>query len=288
VKAEILAVHKMVDKQNEVQVEHNRKLTEMGRKIDQMRKTVEEQKPLQEKARGEIEKWMHRHLERLVATDTKIVQLQTELTGRISQLERGVTAKIDSQQRMIEGVRMSVNAVGTSVSEQKGQITELQRQASATSITGVGAVPQSAVSGMSSSCSGTELFTFANYSLLKESSTTAESDPFYTHHEGYKLKLQITYYSSDIGAFLFLMKGEYDRQLQWPVEIRVRLEVLNQARDFRHVVKGVTCTWKKTEKEQNRTIHDSLMKYATLERHLDAVQFMRNNCLKFKISVTVL
>jgi hypothetical protein len=288
VKAEILAVHKMVDKQNEVQVEHNRKLTEMGRKIDQMRKTVEEQKPLQEKARGEIEKWMHRHLERLVATDTKIVQLQTELTGRISQLERGVTAKIDSQQRMIEGVRMSVNAVGTSVSEQKGQITELQRQASATSISGVDAVTQSAVGGMSSSCSGTELFTFANYSLRKESSTTEESDPFYTHHEGYKLKLLITYYSDDIGAFLFLMKGEYDRQLQWPVEIRVRLEVLNQARDFRHVVKGATCTWKKTEKEKNRTIHDSLMKYATLERHLDAVQFMRNNCLKFKISVTVL
>ena len=79
--------------------------------------------------------------------------------------------------------------------------------------------------------SGTENFIFGNYKSLKESGMNKLSAPFYTHYEGYKLRLRISYYDvphNDIGARLQLMHGDYDDELDWPVKIRVRFEVLTR------------------------------------------------------------
>ena len=137
---------------------------------------------------------------------------------------------------------------------------------------------------------GTEIFTFDKYSQFKGSDMSQHSTPFYTHYQGYKVRLVIMYYSppdNKISASLYLMMEEHDNKLHWPVSIEVRLEVLNQAVDFRHVVKVTRCTWGSGEKGEKK-IQDTVMKYATLERQLDTVQFMMNDCLKFKVIVTVL
>ena len=73
--------------------------------------------------------------------------------------------------------------------------------------------------------------------INKGSGSVVDSPPFYTHHQGYKFILQVTYYSppdNDIGAALYLMKGEYDSQLKWPLRVKVRLDLLNQAADGDH------------------------------------------------------
>ena len=118
-----------------------------------------------------------------------------------------------------------------------------------------------------------------------------DSAPLYTHYQGYKFKLQITYYSSphnDIGAALYLMKGENDSQLNWPLKVKVRLDLLNQAADHHHVVRTSDLQWNKWEKEQSRTIDTNIIKYATVERCKGSVHFLKNDCIKFKIDVTVL
>ena len=84
-----------------------------------------------------------------------------------------------------------------------------------------------------------EVLTFTQYSKKKCSLCSVDSDPFYSPHHGYKFKLRIRYYASqhnDICALLYLMKGEYDDQLNWPVEFKVQLELLNQNGDHHHVV----------------------------------------------------
>ena len=58
-------------------------------------------------------------------------------------------------------------------------------------------------------------------------------------------------YDNDIGAKLRLMKGDYDDQLQWPVNINVRLELLNQADDHHHVIKEKTIRWKKYDRNHS-------------------------------------
>ena len=41
------------------------------------------------------------------------------------------------------------------------------------------------------------------------------------------------------------MKGKHDDELPWPVEIKVQLELLNQAGDQHHVVKTKTTKWER-------------------------------------------
>ena len=283
-------MQKTTKEQKQMQFEQNKRLNKIQERISDDQKQVQSDIQTDMKLKFDEQKASFHRLEQVLASDRRISQLQTELSVKIAQLERETAAKLELQRKMIEAVRLSVSGMDSSVN---AQIGELKRLVSAP-------VPQASQSWEptasrfkvedSISCSGTELFTFDNYSQDKGTGVCRSSDPFYTHFKGYKLKLHITFYSSpnnDIGAELYLMKGEYDRQLDWPVEIRVRLEVVNQAGSHRNVVKATTCNWDKTEKEQARTIHSCLMKYATLERDGGSVQYMMNDCLKFKIYVTV-
>ena len=128
-----------------------------------------------------------------------------------------------------------------------------------------------------------------NYTDLKHCPTFCYkmSDPFYTHHCGYKFKLKIMFYDDDIGASLYLMKGEYDRQLCWPVTVNVRLELLNQIGNHHDVVKTKTITWLRTEKERDFEIECNMIKYQTLEKNVRGIRYVVNNSLKFKVLVNV-
>jgi len=90
-----------------------------------------------------------------------------------------------------------------------------------------------------------------------------------------------------IGARLYLLTGEYDDQLPWPVNVTVRLELLNQAGDHHHVEKTETWKWGKINRDTWEYIDDSLMQYSDLEKRGDGVQYMMNNCLKFRLHLTV-
>ena len=207
------------------------------------------------------QKQMQRSLE---STDSKIPQTQSNLASKIEQMQREMVARFDEQKQVFEEASAYI----------------LQQQVPTTSDE-----DEDEAAGLS--CSGTEFFTF-DYSKNKESEGTVCSSPFYTHYEGYKLKLGIIFYESDIGAQLYLMEGEFDRQLNWPVTISVRLELLNQAEDHHHVVRIANCSWAKTEKERGEKIDLYIIKYSTLERKASGrVQYMTNDCLKFKVIVKV-
>ena len=139
-------------------------------------------------------------------------------------------------------------------------------------------------------CSGSEVFTFTQYSKRKGSGTHVESNPFYSHHHGYKFKLKIVYHHNhmynSIAAYLSLMQGEYDEYLSWPVGISFQLELLNQAGDHHHVVRTIKTGWMKGGSGTGVAI-DSLMKYTDLEKRSDGVQYMMNDCLKIRIHITI-
>ena len=135
-----------------------------------------------------------------------------------------------------------------------------------------------------------EVLTFGQYSQRKGTGEEIYSDPFYSHQHSYKFKLRIKYYGgsyNDIGAYLHLLTGEYDDQLPWPVNVTVRLELLNQAGDHHHVERTRTWTLGKGERDGHKKIDTSLMKYSDLEERGDGVQYMMNNCLKFRLHLTV-
>ena len=66
------------------------------------------------------------------------------------------------------------------------------------------------------------------------------SDPFYTHHQGYKMELNVVpagcgsgedYYMS---VYLYIMDGPYDDQLKWQLRGQFEVTLLNQICNSRH------------------------------------------------------
>ena len=260
---------------------------ERDKKIAKLQEQTSELKKLHcEDIREEFMGLNMRFYEQEKLTNYRIDQMETKLTEKMTQLEHNITEDIEKQPTPQVATSDGATSDGATSDD-----------ATSDGATSDGATSDGATSGGATACtsqygwSGTETFTFEHYSWLKESDTSKWSTPFYTHYEGYKLRLKITYYPApynDIGAKLQLMEGGYAEELDWPVKIKVRLEVLNQIGDTLHVVKCITLKWDSHEKDTEKTIHDYLMKYTTLEREGDTAIYMMNDCLKFKIGVTVL
>ena len=200
--------------------------------------------------------------------DKKIAQLQQDSTERdkkIAQLQQDSTEK---EKKIVE-LQQEVTAHKEKLAQTQNKFT-----------------PEPAPIGASE---GECELIVQNYRLLKyyPSDCCKMSDPFYTHYCGYKFKLKIDFYENDIGARLYLMKGEYDRQLYWPVTVSVRLELLNQIGDHHHVFKTNTITWGKTEKERDFEIEDYMIKYWTLEKNVGGICYVVNDSIKFQLFIDV-
>ena len=207
-------------------------------------------------------------------------QLQQDSTERDRKITR-------LQQDMAEQKKMQTE-MKTKMDEQKREVVELKAQMQAVQHM-TQHIEEHTAGG---ACSVCKVFTFTNYSQCTSSSSSqVYSDPFYSHHHGYKFKLWICYYGSpdnDIGAFFYLVPGEYDDQLHWPVEVKVRLELLNQAGDHHHVERTKSFKWEKNKRDSPNVIDNSLMKYSDLEKKGDGVQYMMNDSLKFRLHLTAL
>ena len=278
---------------------------ERDAQIDQLLKQTEQRDLQVVQLQEELTEWMQKE------STERMAQLQKESTERMAQLQKeskGMDWKITSvQKEMYEQKKMQTEILCkiTQLQSDLGAIKiEVGKQSDDRQLGAVATSPrsswerawqhettspqptQSAASPIGQSeTSGSLSVTITEYMQHKEDEDQVFSEPFYTHVRGYKFKLQIIFYEKDIGAGLYLMKGEYDRQLEWPVEVNVRLELHNQTSNSGHVVRTENLTWEKTKKEKAFDISDCIVKYSTLEKNS---LHMLNDCLKFKVAVDVL
>ena len=233
-------------------------LAEKDKKIAQLQQEMAEQRQLQKKE----------------FTEQK--DLQTEMKKEMTEQRQLVMTKFDKQRQVQSEMKQ----------ETKKELTELKRQ-----IQQVHNTTQHIEMHTAGLCGLCEVFTFDQYSQRKDSGKVIYkwiySDPFYSHQNGYKFKLNIDYCSTYIRACLYLLTGEYDDQLPWPVNVTVRLELLNQAGDHHHVERTKTWKWGKDKRGGYEIIDNSFMKYSDLEKRGDGVQYMMNDCLKFRLHLTV-
>ena len=221
----------------------------------------------------------------------KMHQESIERDRRITELQQDIaTQKILLDEMKVQMKQIQTDMQGvmkTKLDEQTRELTELKDHIQSIEYT-AHRIEQHTVGG---ACSGSEVFTFAQYTKNRGSYRGVYSDPFYSHHHGYKFKLRIYYYPSflfnGIGVVIYLVKGEHDDHLQWPVKIKASLELLNQAGDGDHVVRIENMQWNKGKRDKCNIIDDNLMKYSNLEKQCEGVQYMVNDCLKFRIHVTV-
>ena len=77
-------------------------------------------------------------------------------------------------------------------------------------------------------------FTMTNFQIHKKNDDHWVSQPFYTHSQGYKMCLRVTANGQGSGrgthitVAVYLMKGEFDDQLEWPFRGDITIQLLNQ------------------------------------------------------------
>ena len=214
----------------------------------------------------------------------QLQQDSTERDKKITQLQEEMIDLKKLQTEMKTEMKMKMDEIRTAIiDEQKRELVVLKTDIEKVKHT-THHIEQHTPCG---ACSVCEVFTFNKYSKRKCNNYSVFNDPFYTHHHGYKFKLNILYYIN-ISALLYLMKGEYDDQLNWPVEVKVQLELLNQNGDHHHVVRTSNMKWNKDKRDTYDIIDNSLIEYSDLEKSSDGVQYMMNDCLKFRVHITIL
>ena len=141
-----------------------------------------------------------------------------------------------------------------------------------------------------------------NFAERKSSNRVWHSPPFYTHPQGYKMRLSVyangygkgkgTYVS--VFAHLMRGKGACDDRLKWPFQGHVVLQLCNQLEDKRHC--GHTISFSETtdpkaiSRVAGQEIAESGWGTSTLLAHNDLnfnpannCQYLKNDCLHFRI-----
>ena len=76
-------------------------------------------------------------------------------------------------------------------------------------------------------------FIVPNFSKLKQSNGEWFSKPFYTHASGYRLCLRVFPNGCEgakgthVSVFVYLMKGEFDNELKWPLHGKIKILLVN-------------------------------------------------------------
>ena len=215
------------------------------------------------------------------AKDRKIEQLQQELKEmkreiavQQKQLQIEMTKEMAEQQKQLQ----------TEVRKELAKQMELQQEHKTDLIRKIDEVWHN--NACTTVC---KVFTFDQYNQDKGDDEERHSEPFYSQSIGYKFMFNVDFATDYIGAYLYLLAGDFDDQLRWPLQVRVRLKLLNQAEDCHHIEVTSSLEWKeKVSSLSYKAIANPWKSCADLEKKSDGVQYVMNDCLKYKLHLTII
>ena len=150
------------------------------------------------------------------------------------------------------------------------------------------------------SWAGDGCFAVPSFHSIKEKDLHFYVSPIYTHEDGYKLCMRVRPNGCGVGkgthvsVCCFLMCGEHDDALPWPVEADVVLEMLNWRENKNHERDTVTLSHGAGAEVSSRVTVDSRAEYGTgtdtfathssLSYNATAnTQYLNEDCLLFKV-----
>ena len=147
------------------------------------------------------------------------------------------------------------------------------------------------------------VFKMTSFSKLKEKGKSWYSPPFYAFPGGYKMCLSVDAggyadgKGTHISAFLYLMAGENDENLEWPMRGTFSIEMLNQEKDGNH--KQYSTYFDETDaKDHNSKVTEGrgstgwgkvkFVEYQDLENELlpPQTQYLKDDTLYFRVTMT--
>ena len=205
----------------------------------------------------------------------------------------------EEQTHHIQLLAENVKEQNRQLEEQNRQIEEQKRQIEELSLKLQG--KDEKIENMKAFTSEPLLFIMNQFKHHKKSNRNWYSMPFYTHYRGCRMCLQI--YANGFGEiqgthlslFTCIMKGKYDDELSWPYHGKISVELLNQNADKDHHV-GAFSYGKDCDHGCRVTIgeksygwgHSDFISHSELNQDSDStVQYLKDDCLKFRVYCTV-
>ena len=136
------------------------------------------------------------------------------------------------------------------------------------------------------------VFKMTEYSSKKRNKEVFFSDPFYTHLNGYKMRVKIhvngigSGEGTDLSISGLFLKGPFDNSLQWPFSGTVRFEILNQMGDYDHYDLNIEFEDIDDARPGGSFDEEEFISHSLLTEELpNKVLLLKNDSLYFKVTV---
>ena len=143
-------------------------------------------------------------------------------------------------------------------------------------------------------------FTMTNFEQRCSDETEWYSEPFHTHPHGYKMCLRVDAHGCDegtgthISVSAYLMRGRFDKQLQWPFERAISIRLLNQLEDNDHHETTFHFMAAKDPSIIQRVVNDEkaskgwgepkFLSHSDLRKVSKTCRYLKNDCLCFQVT----
>ncbi len=147
-------------------------------------------------------------------------------------------------------------------------------------------------------------FTLTNYSKHKEYDTERYSPEFYTHKNGYKMRLEVNpngtgdYRGRSLSVFVYLLKGDFDDSLKWPMNVEIPIELVNWKKNSSHVLNTVkfgNATMDATSRvigDKNRANNgwgfNDFCSHTTVANSTRDLVYLEDDCLYFRVKQPII
>lgn len=114
------------------------------------------------------------------------------------------------------------------------------------------------------------------------------SDPFYTHHEGYKMQLKVVPAGQGLcegrfmSIYLCIMDGPYDNLLKWKLRGKFQVTLLNQVSDSKHRSVSFQVYANRGQSRPFWYCHE-FMSHEEIFKIKAGCQFFKDNCVIFEV-----
>ena len=137
-------------------------------------------------------------------------------------------------------------------------------------------------------------FTITGVSKHMMYNTAYISPSFYTHKKGYKMRLEV--YPNGLGdevgthvsIYFCLLKGEYDNDLAWPMNIKMKVKILNWCKNDNHIMEICSIFDSHVTDSNKITVSGELPQFCTHSTLLtasEATKYIKDDCIRVSLNI---
>ena len=200
--------------------------------------------------------------EELVQTKQQLVAMEATLVARITKIELSAQRRINELESRLQG---------TFLYSQHLNIASMKI------------------------CSGREtcpvIFKVPDFTNLKKSNQVWYSEAFFTQDNGCKMRLCLIAAGNGLGkgthvsVYVYLLKGLFDDQLAWPVNIDAKVMLLNQIADKDHVVTATKITANRVVFTKTMVVNvDQFILYKDFYTVTGTCSFLKDDIMFFQVN----